>query len=421
MTYEKIRADIKALSEKKFRLVAHSEAAGRELTSKENALIVEMDGAIEALTKELPNDPLTLVGPQQSIRRGGTGPQPYNSFGEQVLSIVRAQTPGGIVDPRLRQIQAAATGLNETVPSEGSFLVQQDFSTALLRSGYETGLISGRCNRFPISPGKNGIKLPAIDETSRATGSRWGGIRSYWTSEAGEKIKSKPTFRLMDMTLKKLIGLCYVTDELLEDVIALEAFLRQAFADEIGFQVDDAIIRGTGAGQPLGILNAGCLVSVTKETGQPADTLMLENIVKMFSRMPARNRRTAVWYINQEIEPQLFTMSLSVGTGGGPVYLPAGGVSDAPYGSLMGRPVIPIEQASALGDLGDIMFIDPMSYILIDKGAIQTDVSIHLRFDYDESVLRFVFRTDGQPMYASAITPYKGANDLSPFVALEAR
>jgi HK97 family phage major capsid protein len=48
--------------------------------------------------------------------------------------------------------------------------------------------------------------------------------------------------------------------------------------------LDDAIINGTGAGMPLGVLNAGCLVSVTKESGQKADTIVAENAVKMYHR-----------------------------------------------------------------------------------------------------------------------------------------
>jgi HK97 family phage major capsid protein len=163
------------------------------------------------------------------------------------------------------------------------------------------------------------------------------------------------------------------------------------------------------------------LVSVAKESGQTAATVLFENIAKMYSRMPARNRRNAAWYINQGIEPQLFSMSISVGTGGVPVYLPAGGVSGQPYGMLFGRPVIPIEQCAALGTVGDIIFADLSSYILADKGGIDAAVSIHVRFIFDESVFRFVYRVDGQPSLASAITPFDGGSALSPFVALATR
>jgi len=346
----------------------------------------------------------------------------FSSFGEQMSAVMRAGMPGGAADPRL--FNAAATGLSESVASDGGFLVQQDFSTELLQDVFETGILASRCRRIPISGNSNSIKINGIDETSRAS-TRYGGIVGYWEDEAAEKTASKPKFRKIELNLKKLIGLCYATDELLSDASALEGVIRQGFVSEFGFLLDDAIINGTGAGQPLGILNSGCLVSVAKETGQAADTVVAENVIKMYSRIFASSRPNAVWLINQNIEPQLFTMSLAVGTGGIPIYMPAGGLSGQPYGTLFGRPVIAIEQASTLGDLGDIIFADLAGgYILAEKGGIQSDMSIHVRFVYDESVFRFVMRVDGQTIRSTVLAPYKGSSTLdtqSHFIALAAR
>ncbi len=158
------------------------------------------------------------------------------------------------------------------------------------------------------------------------------------------------------MNLKKLTGICYLTDELIADTVALESVVSQAFVSEFGFLVDDAICNGTGAGQPLGLLNAGCLVSVAKETGQKAASVVYENITKMWSRLLPQSEATAAWYINRNILPQLYAMSLSVGTGGVPVFMPANGLSGLPFNTLLGKPVIPIEQAATLGTVGDIIW-----------------------------------------------------------------
>lgn len=344
----------------------------------------------------------------------------FGSFGEQMAAVLMAGRPGGRVDPRLFN---AATGLGESVPSEGGFLVQQDFSNELLQEVFSTGILASRCRRQPISGNANSMKINGVDETSRAS-TRYGGIVGYWEEEAAEKTASKPKFRKIELSLKKLIGLCYATDELLDDAPALEAFIRQAFVGEFGFLLDDAIINGIGGGQPLGILNAGCLVSQAKETGQKADTVVAENIVKMYSRRFAGQTQNYAWFYNQNIEPQLFTMSLAVGTGGIPIYMPPGGLSDAPYARLMGLPAIAIEQAATLGDVGDIILANFQNgYILAEKGGIKSDMSIHVRFIYDESVFRFVLRVDGQPVRASALTPYKGGATAtqSHFIALAAR
>lgn len=124
----------------------------------------------------------------------------------------------------------------------------------MLKAVFETGLLAPRCTRFPITGNSNSIKLPAIDETGRATSSRFGGVTGHWKDEATEKTASKPKFRELELKLKKVIGFCYATDELLADASALGKFLQTVFVDELSFLLDDAIIRDTGAGQPLGIL-----------------------------------------------------------------------------------------------------------------------------------------------------------------------
>lgn len=347
----------------------------------------------------------------------------FSSLGGMLMAVKNAGVPGGHVDPRLRNIQAtAAGGMGETTPSDGGFLVQQDYSTELLQEVIETGILAAKCRRIQISANSNGIKIPGIDETSRVS-SRAGGIIAYWKDEAGMKVATKPKFREIDLNLKKLIGLVYTTDELLADVTALESFVKAAFVSEFGFQIDDAIINGTGAGVPLGILNAGCLVSVQKETGQPADTIVAENVMKMRSRLFASSRLNSVWLINQNCEPQLSQMSLAVGTGGSLTYMPAGGLSMNPYDTLYGRPVIPIEQCASVGTVGDIILADFQNgYIIAEKGGIQTDMSIHVQFLYDETAFRFILRIDGQPVRASVLIPYKGTSETqSHFIALQSR
>ncbi|RQN12494.1 phage major capsid protein [Clostridium butyricum] len=338
----------------------------------------------------------------------------FASFGEQMMAVYRSASPDGRID--LRLTTRAASGMNESVPSDGGFLVQQDFVTELLKKTYETGILASKVRKIPISTNANGLKINAVDESSRANGSRWGGVQTYWENEADQHTSSKPKFRTMDLSLKKLTGLCYATDELLTDAAALESVLRQAFAEEFGFKMDDAILNGIGSGQPLGILSSDALVKVPKENGQ-TELITVQNLLNMWSRLWARSRATAVWYVNQEIEPLLYTLKI----GDKPVYIPAGGLSEVPYATLFGRPVMPLEQCSAVGEVGDIILADMSQYLLIDKGGINAASSIHVRFLYDESVFRFIYRVDGQPIWNKPLTPYKGSSSTSPFVALAKR
>lgn len=400
-----------------------AEAEDRFLSEEEQKDIDKYEEEIRAWDESIGRaEKLLAIEPEdRSTEKPEVKPTPakdtekrFSSFGEQLMAAYRAAMPGGKVDERLST--RAASGLNETTPSDGGFLVQQDFVTELLKRTYETGILASKVKKIPISTNANGMKINAIDEDSRANGSRWGGVQTYWEGEADEITASKPKFRQMELSLKKLTGLCYATDELLQDAAALEAVIRQAFAEEFGFKIDDAILSGSGEGEPLGILNSGAIVTVAKEASQ-TDTITVENLIKMWNRLWSRSRSNAVWYINQELEPYLYTLKI----GDKPVYIPAGGLSEKPYGTLFGRPVVPIEQCSAAGEVGDIILADIGQYLLIDKGGIKSASSIHVRFLYDENVFRFIYRVDGKPIWTKPLTPYKGSATVSPFVTLAKR
>lgn len=400
-----------------------AEAEDRFLSEEEQKDIDKYEEEIRAWDESIGRaEKLLAIEPEdRSTEKPEVKPTPakdnekrFSSFGEQLMAAYRAAMPGGKVDERLST--RAASGLNETTPSDGGFLVQQDFVTELLKRTYETGILASKVKKIPISTNANGMKINVIDEDSRANGSRWGGVQTYWEGEADEITASKPKFRQMELSLKKLTGLCYATDELLQDAAALEAVIRQAFAEEFGFKIDDAILSGSGEGEPLGILNSGAIVTVAKEASQ-TDIITVENLIKMWNRLWSRSRANAVWYINQELEPYLYTLKI----GDKPVYIPAGGLSEKPYGTLFGRPVVPIEQCSAAGEVGDIILADIGQYLLIDKGGVKSASSIHVRFLYDENVFRFIYRVDGKPIWTKPLTPYKGSATVSPFVTLAKR
>lgn len=345
----------------------------------------------------------------------------FKSFGEQLLAVRDAGTPGRKADERLMIVNSKASGLNVALDSEGGFLVAEAFAADLMQKTMQNGQVVSRCTRVPMAT--EAIKIPYVNETSRADGSRQGGVRVYRKAEAAQATASKPAFGMLRLELHKLVGFCYETEEIMKwSSITLDSLLTQMFAREFAFKIDDEIIRGLGAGQPLGILACPALVTIAKEAGQPADTIQFENIQKMWAAIPATNRSNAVWFINQEVETQLDAMSLGIGAAGVPVYLPPGGISETPYSRLKGRPVIPIETCSALGDVGDIILADMSQYLYgEDSSGINGATSIHLRFDYGEVAMRWTLFNDGQPWWPAALTPYKGAQDLSPFVTLAER
>jgi HK97 family phage major capsid protein len=316
-------------------------------------------------------------------------------------------------------VDARLKALNESSGDQGGFLVPEQFRAELLRLALEASVVRGRATVIPM--GGQTIRMPTVRDTSHSS-TVYGGISGQWVAEAGSVsgTTNEPTFGQVALTAKKLTGYTRVSNELMADsAIALEAALRTMFSEGIAYFEDDAFIAGSGAGQPVGVLNAAALVSVAKETGQAATTVVWENIIKMFSRMHPASLGRAVWYCNPDILPQLATMSLTVGTGGAPVWL-ANGVNGAPP-TLLGRPIIYTEKAETLGTAGDIVFSDFSKYLIGDRQALEITSSMHDRFTNDQTTWRFIHRVDGRPWIDSAITPRNGSNTLSPFVALATR
>ena len=343
----------------------------------------------------------------------------WSDFGELLLAVKAAAGPGTTIDERL--LTKAASGSSESSPSDGGFFVHPTYSAEVLKRAYEMGDVLSRCRRIPI--GNNTLRINRIVESSRTDGNRLGGVRGYWIGEADQKQKSKPKLGLLELSLKKLACLWWATDELLEDQTALTSIAMEAFPEEITFKTEDAVINGTGAGMPQGIMNCVAKVAVGKETSQAAATFISQNVEKMYARMWAKSVKNAVWFINQNVWPQIFRLKQSVGTGGAPMFIPAGRMADAPFGTLLGRPIVPIEYCQTLGAEGDVIFADMSQYIIADKGGVQTAQSMHLRFDYDETCYRWVYRVDGQSAWATALTPYKGGSGAtqSPFITLAVR
>lgn len=360
------------------------------------------------------------VAPKTTMTQGGT-PRPFENFGQQLLAVRETALQPQHIDPRLKEIQTYQLGLGEAVPSAGGFLVQTDFESDILRRIYETGKLIARPRHIPISGRANSLKINAVDETSRVNGSRLGGVTSAWTAEAATIAKSKPTFRQIELTLHKLASLYYATEEELADTEALEEDVASFVAEELAFKSDDALIRGLGGGEPLGILGHAGTVSVAKEVGQPVNTIVTENLENMFARFWAR-APSPIWLVNQNVWPQLFRLEAAVGVGGLPAFLPAGSIAGKPYNTILGQPVMAIEQCESLGTKGDIILADfEGGYVMIDKGGIKAASSIHVEFLTDQEVFRFTLRTDGQPVANAPLTPYKGTETQSSFVTLDDR
>lgn len=383
----------------------------------------------EALLMQALNTAEGKENPPQSKKLGQNGG--FRSLGEFASAVHNACTLNGPVDSRL--VRNDASGANETTGADGGYLVPPDYAAGVIDLIQDQSVLLPQARRVTIAG--NRLIEAYLVESKRDDGHRHGGVLAYWKGEAQQYKASKPTFGERTTQLDKLTAICPVTEELLMDEPAIESTLDTKVAQEFAWKADAAIFNGSGSGSmPLGMVmptTNTALVTVDKESGQAAGTVNVQNILKMWNRMPAQCRANAKWYINQDLELQL--MQLMMGTDtvatsdsgvtvsfGGPLWLPAGAYGNE-NGKLLGRDVIPLEQAAAVGAVGDIAFLDATQYLIVERAGINKQTSMHMYFDTDEVAFKFSWRVGGRPDWMTAITGANSTIARSPYVALAAR
>ncbi|CAJ4440036.1 HK97 family phage major capsid protein [Burkholderia pseudomallei] len=429
---------IRALQQRKAKLVAQmremltaaqASDAG-DMTDEQSATFESLRAQVEALNAQIereelvatnetasgvqiPDDARIAVSDNRLLdpRRG------WQSLGEFAAAVRAGSTRGGRLDERLA-IGAAApsTFANEAGGADGGFLVPPEFSTEIFTLSLEEDALLPLTDGTPI--GGNSMVFPK-DETTP-----WGtdGIRAYWQAEASLATATKPKLGVSTQRLHKLMALVPVTDELLDDTNALTAYLPKKTAMSIRWKTDEAILFGTGDGQPLGLFNSKAAIVQAKDSGQATNTFTPTNVANMMKCLLAGSYRRAIWLINPDVIPALDTMTL----GNYPIYMPVGGgvssMAASPYGMLKGRPVYVSEHASAFSSQSDVSLLDLSYYRSItSRGGIQTATSMHLYFDADATAFRTTFRVDGAPKLENPVTPPKSTTKRSPFVTLAAR
>jgi HK97 family phage major capsid protein len=321
------------------------------------------------------------------------------------------------VAARLQRIRNDYSSLS---PSDGGFLIPERLRAELLSVALESAIVRSRARVIPMDSLR--VPFPVVDATSNAS-SVHGGIIAYWTAEGAALVESQAKFGRVVLEAAKLTARADVPNELLQDsIISLAAFIESAFPEALAYFEDVAFISGNGVGQPLGVLhaqNAGA-IEVAKEGGQSADTIVVENLASMYARMLPTSLSNAVWLVPPDAFKELVTMGLSVGTGGGPIFM-TNGIQGAPAMTIFGRPVIITEKVAKLGDAADVAFVDFRHYLIGDRMQMRADNSAHYQFGNDITTYRVIERVDGRPSILSAITPRNSGPTLSPYVKLAER
>ena len=342
--------------------------------------------------------------------------RPFASLGEQLRAVMLAAK--GTPDNRLGAVNAAQ-GINTGSGTDGAFAIQEDFAGVILETAATTGDILSRVDSYTSGAASNAVRFMTCDETD-VSESVYGGVQAYWASEAATVAASRPKFYETKIDLDKLMAFIYITEEAMEDMPFMSGLLSNSMATAANRLLEGACIDGDGVGKPLGIRHAPNLVTVDKESGQ-TEMLTFKNIARMYGRILPRCKTNAVWVMHPDMAEELPFLTLPVGTGGVPVYLPPTGATGAPYATLYGKPIIETDHMAEVSKAGDIGLFDLKQYMLLRKGTVKQDMSIHVEFLTAQNCFRLQLRAGGAPKGKNAVKLKNSKVLRSPFVVLGAR
>lgn len=339
---------------------------------------------------------------------GGTADPEIKSFGDFLVAVRRGD------DKRLRSVYKSTKDMGESPGSAGGYLVPTEYGNTLIQVAAMQNEVYSRVQRVPVA--RESGTYPALDQyfaPSAGSGATAfaGGVTAAFTQPGATFTETQPAFSTLNWRLNKVGGYTEVENELVEDSpFAIEALLRGLFQVAIAARNERNILRGSGVGEPLGILNASAAVGVSDTT---TSNFKWDDVGKMYARYKGIGG-SPVWIIHPSVWPQIMTMNNSSVTAW------QSNLASGPGNMLNGYPVITSEHMPQLGATGSVLLADLSAYVVFEKPGLSIGYSEHVGFTRDVGTWVFKQRLDGKPWLQSAITLSSPGSSytVAPFVYL---
>ncbi len=351
---------------------------------------------------------------------GGDADKDSKSFGDFLLAVQRGdrkrlKTIYKSVPQSWANEKAFGTKDIETFDGPaGGYLIPEEYDARLLEiSAPQTIVRANGATSLPVASASG--RIPSLDQNTAPTAGQGdsafsGGVVANWVAAGGLLTETQPTFEQVEYTIRKLAGFTEVENEVLADsAIGIEALLSRLFARTVSAMEDYAFLRGLGAAEPLGILNAAVAIGIAPATN---DIFAYADSLTMRSRYKSAGGN-AVWAIHPGIWPDIGIFE--VGTGGAVWQSNVEG----PLGqSLLGFKIVESEHLPQDDNSGAVLLADFSAYLILDRMQMAVAFSEHAAFTTDKGTWRFVKRLDGQPWMSGAIplADPQGSFTVSPFV-----
>jgi HK97 family phage major capsid protein len=371
---------------------------------------VELDEAVAAINRE--------TKAVRAAQDGDAEPGEFKDWGDFLLSVWRANAPqrrerdSRLIFYKEEPVPGHETKqMVESTLAGGGALVPTQFLAQLQAVMGENAMVRPRATIIRMN--RRQLDIPVLDQTITTAGvPHWfGGMLAYWAEEATQKTITTASFRKVTLTAHKLIMYTRASDELLDDsAISLSDFLAGpfGFAGCIAWYEDYSFLQGTGAGQPLGVLNAGATIPRARQADGQIQYIDLANMLMDF--LPTGR---GVWQITQSGLSQIMQVQDPNGN-----YIWQPNAREGQPQTIFGMPVFFTEKLPALGVAGDVLLADWRYYLVGDRQRTTIDTTEYDQWALDQTSWRAVHRVDGQPWLGTPLTLQDGATQCSPFVIL---
>ncbi len=418
-------------------LAAAAEADGRNLTPEEQTKFDEYDAEFRSNQAEIarlqrleevkvqmsapmprvvqPIDPPSATEPPRSGALSVTGGDAVaegfahkgftKGFGEYLLKVREAATHNGR-DPRLK-ISAVTTWAGESVPADGGFALPPQFLQGIMSLVLPQDSFLRAFNPLPTN--SDIINVPSDEDPPWGTS----GVTAAKTAEGVAITASKPVIKNVKIVMYSIKALVHVDEKSLRDMAFLAAFVQRKMGEKIRWKTENYVLNGTGDGEPLGILNAPGLVSVT-DINSTATSIGPEDLGLMQATALAGGG-PGFWVMHPLIKPQV--QFLKSGTGGFPLFTPDATV--APRQTLLGDAMYVSEACKGVNTTGDLFYVKPDGYfIAFEAGGVRQDTTIAFAFDQNLQSFRATLSMGGAPSLSAKVLRADATNYASNLVAL---
>ena len=358
---------------------------------------VEITEKMEKNEKFL-NEPSTskVIPVEMDVQKDKLDDGGFKNVGE-FLNAVKNGDPNG----RLKSLSSSDAGI----------LIPAQFSQSILMLNGEEEIVMPRATNIPAgSPPDSPFTIPYLQQGPDGV---LGGIELNWTDEAKTMSDVKdPVFKDLTLTPHEVNGMATVNNKTLLNWEACGSFIQNILRQAWTAGRDTKFLKGSGAGCPLGILNAPGAIEIPRDTTAKFKYI---DAVTMMSRMLPEALNGAMWTISITLLPEVATMKDDAGN----LVFVQGDATKGIPATLVGLPIKWTGKTKTKGNRGDVVLANFQYYLTKAGSGPYVAISEHAKFSSNQTVFKITANIDGQPWVKDPLKLEDGETTVSPYILLK--